>query len=159
MEGTSKGGGKEKIFFQKISHDPVSTISDVTKALHIPRELAVKTLVFQRKTDKRFIIVALPGNQKLDWKKLSKAAGVKRKDIDLVKKNEIEVVAGLQLGGIKPFGFDNRFLVFFDRGIINNKMVYCSAGTPTESIRIASNDLLRLSRGRLVNICRQKKKI
>lgn len=149
-----EGSIPEEIRYQRITHSPVLTMCDVGRVLNIPPHVMVKVLILEVKGTDHFVVAALPGDRRLSWKKLSKAMGIPRSDINLIDPSQIEEITGLPLGGIRPFGYDERFSVLFDRMLLTSRSVYCSAGKPTESLRIKSADLLRISRGKLADLKR-----
>ncbi|MBI4033132.1 MAG: chorismate mutase [Candidatus Blackburnbacteria bacterium] len=136
-----------RIKFRHIHHDPVLTISDVVGIFDLPPSNMVKVMIFHARTPDKYIVAALRGSDKVDWKKLANAARVPRHGLTLVDKEQVESVTGIPLGGLKPFGYDQRFLVIFDSDILKIRTVLCSAGTNTDSLALLSSDLLRVSGG------------
>jgi Cys-tRNA(Pro)/Cys-tRNA(Cys) deacylase len=138
----------------KISHHPVQTIEDVLEVIRVDPSRLVKTLVIRNKRDRKLIVAAVPGNRRLNWKKLAAAVKVDRREMDLIGREEIEEITGLEWGGIPPFGYGDGAIVVLDVRLFSQRSVYCSAGTPTTSIEISVATLLRLSGGKKADISR-----
>ncbi|HBL51986.1 MAG TPA: hypothetical protein DEV73_03375 [Candidatus Zambryskibacteria bacterium] len=139
-----------------VRHDPVVTLNDVEKKLGVSRRVMVKTLLFQRADTGQYVLVALRGNDKIDRSKLARALEAERGDVLLVPRERVEQVIGLPFGGLRPFGHDpEKFKVVFDRAILENRTVFCSAGEPTQTLVIKPRDLVKISEGICRDICLQ----
>lgn len=141
-----------KIEYKVVHHKPIQTIDDVAKSLGVSADLLVKVMIFAQGGQDSFVVAALQGSSRVDWKKLAQTLGVTRSSISLVASDKIEGITGSKLGALKPFGYDSRFKIIFDRQVIENKVVFCSAGTNTDSLVLRSRDLLEISRGKLGRI-------
>jgi Ala-tRNA(Pro) deacylase len=67
---------KEKIGYEIVEHEPVYTNPAMAEALNVSESETVKSLVLKTKEGK-LIVLVLPGDKKVDWKKA--AAGAKTK--------------------------------------------------------------------------------
>lgn len=132
-----------------IQHEPIETIADASKILDIPPALLTKVMIFTYGPNSRLGVAALRGADKVDWNKLALTMQSERKKLQLLSPDEIARLTGRQLGSYAPFGYDNRFKVVFDKRLMDNKVVLCSAGTNTESVLIRPRALLTASQGRI----------
>lgn len=135
-------------------HKPVRTMSDVEEVLDAPTHEMVKSvLVAVEKADDNptnilgteLFLVGIPANRKLDIGKLAKVLGKKRDNLRFATQMEVEELTGFQVGSIPPFGLPKNIPVILDAGLATQKKVWCGTGKSTESLRIAVDDLKRLS--------------
>ena len=138
---------KVRAKYRIVEHAPVVTIDDVEMVLGIPKDVMVKTVLFHGGDDK-YILTAVRGTDTVDTKRLARAVNIPRRQLKLVASDEVKAITGLPFGSLRPFGFDDRFTVVIDNAVIYTGTVFCSAGKPTETMIIPSQDLLALSGGK-----------
>jgi len=141
------------IDYRLIQHEPVLTIADVERVLSVPRSLLVKTLIFQEKQRKGFVVAALPGDHWLNWGEFAKAARIKRGNIDFLKPEEIKEVTGFTLGGVPPFGFEGRF--YLDKSLLKKDIVYAGGGSQRTLIKTTIKEILKANESEIVDILKQ----
>jgi Cys-tRNA(Pro) deacylase len=115
----------------------------VERGVH-PRQL-VKVMVV-RPENQGLVAVLVPGDRRLDLKKLRQTLGVKR--VRLATPDEIQLATGSPVGAISPIGLDEMAL-FVDRGIAQEQIVAMSSGSPDAGILLASADLIELVGGEM----------
>jgi nondiscriminating aspartyl-tRNA synthetase len=132
--------------FMHLTHEETPTAQDSAKARGGSLEDGVKSLIIKGKTSKKNYQFNLPAHRKLNMKAASLAVG---------EKCEFEDPAvilerfGLRVGGVPPFGNLLHLDNYFDLEVEGRGQVFFNCGLLTESIRVASSDLIRLADGKL----------
>jgi len=119
--------------------------------LGVPQDHVYKTLVVLREAKgKKPLLVMAPAGREANLKTL--AASVGEKKLKMASQREAEALTGLQVGGISALALLNRgFEICLDRGAMDLPFVHISAGQRGANLRLASADLLALTRARLVD--------
>lgn len=113
-----------------------------------------KTLVVVRDYGKP-LLVMIPANRHLDLKKAAKALGEKK--VKLATHAEAEDMTRLQVGGISPLALINRgFDVVVDQSATSLDTLYMSAGEKGINLRVAVDDLMRLTRARALDVASEE---
>lgn len=89
-----------------------------------------------------FILIEIPSDLKVDWKK--SAQKLIAKNIGLSTPQEVTEQTGCQIGGVPPFGHKNELSLIVDPKIFLNEYVEFNAGLTTKSIRMKSLDLKKV---------------
>jgi len=143
---------KEKVEYELLHHEPVFTMDDVKEVLCISKESMAKTLVFEDvKTNKYFIVVVL-GNLRVNMHKLALVLQIPISRIKMVKPEKIIEILGSPLGGIPPFGHPNEIKIIFDNHILDKEYIYCGIGTNINSLKIKTQDLIRISKAEIYDV-------
>ncbi len=115
------------------------TAQDAADAIGVRVGQIVKSLVFL--VDGRPTMALIPGDRRLDEKKLAAVAGgarVERPDAGAVRE-----ATGFPIGGVPPIGHD--LPVYVDTAILDYDVVWAAAGTWTDVFPIAPADLVELT--------------
>src|SRR5688572_13873603 len=88
------------IQYRLVEHQPVFTSEEAAKVRGFELKQGAKSLIL--KSPDGFVMAVVPGNKKLDSKKLKKILGVK--DIRFATAEEVKQVAGVEIGAVYPFG-------------------------------------------------------
>ncbi|MBQ0161386.1 MAG: Cys-tRNA(Pro) deacylase [Bacteroidales bacterium] len=142
---------------QKIDYDLIPYIVDEDNlgAQHIADQLGeeiqqvFKTLVLKGDKNGYFVCV-VPGNAEIDLKKAAKATGNKKCDLIAVK--ELLPLTGYIRGGCSPIGMKKAFPTFYHESLVLYPYIYISAGIRGLQIKIAPQDLVKVSRGMIVDL-------
>lgn len=129
-------------------HD-VKGAKPVAGVLNLPEEIVIKTIVFQA-DDRSFLLALMGGDGTVSEKKLARASGHKR--VSPAAPRDAEWVTGFQIGGIGPFGPKRPLPVFLDEATAQHEEIVINAGARGMMIRLATNDLIRLTGARIVDI-------
>jgi Cys-tRNA(Pro)/Cys-tRNA(Cys) deacylase len=111
-----------------------------------------KTLVVlsESPANARPLLVMLPSDRQLDLKKL--ARNVQAKKLRMAAHKEAEALTKLQVGGIAALALVNRgFTVYLDESARGQEQIYVSAGQRGIQIRLAVNDLVKVTNARYVD--------
>ena len=135
------------------SHEPVQTIEDAErKAKHLTHNL-LKTVVFRIKNS-HWILAAVLGSDRIDYKRLGEAFGVKRTELRSVSPEEVERELGFEVGGVGPFPVTEDVAVVIDEKLVGIDRIFCGSGVNTRTVEMRLDDLVSVSRARVQPITR-----
>ncbi len=138
---------EQKISYEVFEHEPVFTNPAMAEALNVSEAETVKSLVLKTK-EGRMIVLVLPGNKKVDWKKA--AAGAKTKKVSFAKPEEVSPAVGCEVGCVPPFGHLTTLPVYMDPDLIKKNFVYFNPGVHDRSFKIKAWDLKKLCNPSLI---------
>lgn len=127
--------------FQHRIHEPTPTSEDSARIRGTLLEEGVKALILRGKTSKKNYQFNIPSHMKLDMKAVSEAVGEK---CEFEGPEVIKERFGLIIGGVPPFGQLLNLDTYYDERIVNCERSAFNCGLATESIVMASKDLLTL---------------
>ena len=138
-----------KVPYETYTFPPdIHSAKGVAEALGLPASQVYKTLVVVRERGKP-LLVMIPGDRELDLKRLAKAIGEKK--LRMATHKEAESLTGLQVGGISALALLNRrFEVYIDRAATKLERVLVSAGRRGINLDIRVDDLIRVTKARLI---------
>ena len=116
-----------------------------------PLERTVKTLVAELDR-KRYCLALLPGHRELNLKKMAFVWGVKRTAMVDIK--TAERLTGYLVGGISPFGAQQRLETVMENSILNNEEILINAGQRGMMLKMAPGDIVRALDCRIASIAR-----
>ncbi|MDX1469005.1 MAG: YbaK/EbsC family protein [Acidimicrobiia bacterium] len=121
------------------------TAEDAAAAIGCPVAAIVKSLVFVAIGDgvEEAVLALVPGDLKLDTRKLATAAGAV--SARMATLDEVRDATGYAAGGTPPFGHKRPLRVFADPALRRNDPVWAAGGTPQTVFPIALDDLDRLA--------------
>lgn len=123
---------------------------ETAELLHLPIEQVYKTIVVVRPPKKPLLCV-VPGTGEVDLKAV--AAAVNEKKVHIPTQAEAEELTGLQAGGISPLALLNKgFTVLLDESAKTFPAIHISGGQRGLNIRLAANDLARLTHAQFAGI-------
>jgi Cys-tRNA(Pro)/Cys-tRNA(Cys) deacylase len=137
--------GARKIPFQvfELPEEKVGAV-ETALILCVPAAEVFKTIVVQREKPGKAILAVVPGDSKVDLKKLATAVGEKR--LRLTTQAEAEKLTGLLVGGISPLALLNKgFQVILDEAALQHEQIHVSGGQRGMNIRLAVKDLAALT--------------
>jgi Cys-tRNA(Pro)/Cys-tRNA(Cys) deacylase len=122
--------------------------AEVAELAGVPPAQVYKTLVVQRDQGKS-LLVLVAGDRELNLKRLAAAIGEKK--LRMASQREAERLTGLQVGGISALALLNRgFDILMDQAATEQSEIYVSAGERGVNLRLAVDDLQRVTGARLV---------
>jgi Cys-tRNA(Pro)/Cys-tRNA(Cys) deacylase len=128
----------------------IRSAADLATALGVPAAQVFKTLVVLRERG-RPLLVMIPGDRSLNLKALAKAVGEKK--LSMAAHREAEALTGLEVGGISALALMHKgFQVYADKGMLDFPEVYVSAGTRGTNLGLSPQDLIRVTRARVVEV-------
>ena len=128
--------------FEVGSHRPVYTSAEAAEVRGEPLQSGAKALIL--KVDGAFAMFVLPGDRRMNSKRIRRAVRVK--SIRFATPEEVEGLTGLTIGSIPPFGSLFGMRTFCDPSLGENEHINFNAGEHTVSIRMRYADYLSVER-------------
>lgn len=129
---------KHNVNYEILEHKTVYTAFDAAQTLGKKLSEITKTLAI--KADRKYFLLVIPADHKVDFKKLEKLLKVKKANI--VKEIDIKKIFKVKPGTLIPFAAFHKIPVYFDKTLLKNKIIIVSGGSYTESLKLKVNDLL-----------------
>ena len=112
----------------------------VAKKIKMPPEQVFKTLLTTGGPG-AYVFAVVPGNAELDFKKLARAAGLRK--AEMVSLKDVQPLTGYIRGGVTVFGAKKAFPVFVDETAILFDKISVSAGARGMQLVLSPEDYLR----------------
>lgn len=138
--------------FRLHAHVVSRTVADAEALLPFPLDSLLKTVVFRVKGGP-WVLVACRGQDRVDYRRLADACGVKRADLARPGPEEVEAALGFAIGGISPIPPDAATLAIVDTtAAATLGTVYCGAGRNDRTLEIAIADLIAVAGARVLPV-------
>ena len=143
---------QKKIPYNHYTYADTSAISGLEVAAVLGQDPArvFKTLVTVGKSGQHYVFV-VPVAKELDLKKA--ASAVKEKNIEMIKSKELLPLTGYVHGGCSPIGMKKFFPTTIDASAGNQKTILFSAGKIGYQVEVAPEDLAKVIKYQLAEIC------
>lgn len=130
----------------------VHSATEVAAVIGLPEEQVFKTLVvLPDQPNRKPCLVMIPGPMSLDLRIFAKAAGLKK--AKMATHDQAETLTGLQTGGISPLALLNKgFDVYLAEQAQAYTTIAVSAGQRGANVELAVQDLVKLTRARMVPV-------
>ena len=125
------------------------TAEDAARALRTDLAHIAKSLLAHL-SDGRFVLCILLGDQRLDRKKLCRAAGAKH--MSLAKADDVLRVTGYPVGAVPPFPLKSEVPAYMDPQVLEVDMVYCGGGDVDALVEVPTEELARVTRAEAVDL-------
>ena len=136
-----------KIPYEIFEHEPVYTNPAMAEALNVSEGETVKSLVLMTK-EKEMVVLVLPGDKKVDWKKA--AAGIGTKKVSFAKPEAVLDQVGCEVGCVPPFGQMADLPIYMDPELAQKDYVYFNPGVHDKSFKIKAWDLKKVAKPKMV---------
>jgi len=123
----------------EVDPDDLSALT-VAKKIGMPPEQVFKTLLTTGGAN-IYVFAVIPGDAELDFKKLARAAGLRK--VEMVPLKDVQPLTGYIRGGVTVFGAKKPFPVFVDETAILFDKISVSAGARGTQLILAPADYLR----------------
>jgi Cys-tRNA(Pro)/Cys-tRNA(Cys) deacylase len=123
----------------EVDPDDLSAIT-VAKKIGMPPEMVFKTLLTTGGPGD-YVFAVIPGDGELDFKKLARAAGLRKAEMAPLK--DVQPLTGYIRGGVTIFGAKKAYPVYVDETAILFDRISVSAGTRGTQIILTPDDYLR----------------
>jgi Ala-tRNA(Pro) deacylase len=129
------GAGVEYELFE---HKPVYTCEAAAKAVPLkPGEVGLKSMSLKAKN--KLILVILPGEKRVDYKKIQALEGTS--EVSMAKPEEVLAATGCAVGCVTPFGHLQAVKTYFDRKLLDYESVCFNPGRHDRTIKMRAKDL------------------
>ena len=112
----------------------------VAKKIGMPAEQVFKTLLTSGGSGV-YVFAVIPGDAELDFKKLAKAAGLRK--VEMAPLKDVQPLTGYIRGGVTIFGSKKAYPVFVDETAILFDAISVSAGTRGTQLILSPENYLR----------------
>jgi Cys-tRNA(Pro)/Cys-tRNA(Cys) deacylase len=116
------------------------TALTVAKKIAMPPEQVFKTLLTTGGAD-AYVFAVIPGDSELDFKKLARAAGLRK--AEMVSLKDVQPLTGYIRGGVTLFGAKKAYPAFIDETAILFDQISVSAGTRGTQLILSPQDYIR----------------
>jgi Ala-tRNA(Pro) deacylase len=142
------------IEYELLSHEHTERAADEAEALGLPPMAVAKTLVLA--APEGHVRVVLPASERIDLRKVREVVEG-GKSIHLAAEDELaRDYPEFELGAVPPFGGGAGDRVLVDARVTQQHSVVLEAGSHERSVRLETADLLELTRGEIVDICKEE---
>ena len=109
----------------------------------------VKSLIFRGKTSGKPILVLTSGANRVDEKRISGYVGetISRADADFVR-----TATGFAIGGVPPIGHAEKMETYLDEDFLSHKTIWAAAGTPNAIFELKTEDLQKMTSGKIAQV-------
>jgi len=133
----------EAVEFRLTRHEPVTTSAEAAAARGAELRSGAKAMLVKGRAG--FVLAVLAGDRKVDWKLLAPLVG--GKGARFATDEELRDVTGLSKGAVPPFGGLFGLRTIYDTSLLEVETVNFNAGTHTDSVSMARDDLIRVGGG------------
>lgn len=112
----------------------------VARKIGMPAEQVFKTLLTTGGPG-TYLFAVVPGSAELDFKKLARAAGLRK--LEMAPLKDVQPLTGYVRGGVTIFGARKAYPVFVDESLILFDKISVSAGTRGAQLILSPDDYLR----------------
>jgi Ala-tRNA(Pro) deacylase len=141
----------EGVEYELLPHGHTETALAEAEALGLDPSDVAKTLVVE--TPDGYTRAVLPAPERLDLRKLGELLGTGKKKVHLASEDALaRDYPEFDLGAVPPLGGSRRDRVVVDRRIAERESIVLEAGSHDESVRIARDDLVRLTGAEIADI-------
>jgi Cys-tRNA(Pro)/Cys-tRNA(Cys) deacylase len=128
-----------KLLDYEVDPEDLSAMT-VAKKIGMPPEQVFKTLLTTGEHG-HYVFAVIPGDAELDFKKLARAAGLRK--AEMVPLKEVQPLTGYIRGGVTIFGAKKPYPVCVDETVILFDKISVSAGTRGTQVILSPDDYLR----------------
>lgn len=123
----------------EVDPEDLSAIT-IAKKIGMPPEQVFKTLLTTGGPG-TYVFAVIPGDTELDFKKLARAAGLRK--AEMVSLKDVQPLTGYIRGGVTVFGAKKAYPAFIDETAMLFDKISVSAGTRGTQVVLSPEDYLR----------------
>lgn len=135
-------------------HEISRSYAEGVERLPFPAELLLKTVVFKI-AGGGWALATLHGGDRVDFRALADALGVKRADLRQASAEEIMATLGVEIGGVSPIPTIEGIARVFDQRCAAFDVIYCGTGLASQTLEIRPADLLAITGASVACISRR----
>jgi Cys-tRNA(Pro)/Cys-tRNA(Cys) deacylase len=128
----------------------------VAKKIGMPAEQVFKTLLTAGGPGV-CVFAVIPGNEELDFKKLARAAGLRK--AEMVPLKDVQPLTGYVRGGVTVFGAKKAYPVFVDETAILFDRISVSAGTRGTQLVLSPDDYMSAAEAQTADLTKDVTKV
>ncbi|MFX0202243.1 MAG: YbaK/EbsC family protein [Candidatus Hodarchaeota archaeon] len=125
------------------------TAAEAAQAIGCKVEQIAKSLVFEGTQTNRPVLIIVSGPNRVNERKLNELISepVKIAGADFVREK-----TGFAIGGVPPLGHREPLETFIDEDLLQHEEIWAAAGNPNAVVKLNSDDLKKMTGGRVVSI-------
>ena len=125
------------------------TSQEAADAVNCDIKQIAKSIVFFESIQKKLVQIFVSGPNRVNLKSFENQTNltIEKADADYVRES-----TGFAIGGVAPLGHKNRPLYFIDETLTDFHEVWCAAGTPSSLFKLKTEDLLKATEAKILNI-------
>lgn len=131
---------EKKINYQIKNHPPTHTSEESALHRKEPLKIGVKAMIL--KTDQEFVMLVIPGDRKIDSKKVKDIFN--SKSLRFASKEELWEITSLVPGAIPPFGSLFNLPMLVDKALLEEEYMAFNAGSLEKSIKMKTKDYVEI---------------
>jgi Ala-tRNA(Pro) deacylase len=131
--------------FGVLRHQPVFTSQEAAAVRGVALSSGAKALLC--KVDDRFVLFVLPGDRKLDGKRVRQALGIRA--LRFATPQELQELTGLPPGAVPPFGSLFGLSTHCDAQLAENEQINFNAGDRSISVSLRFKDYVQVEKPNL----------
>lgn len=134
--------------YQVVNHEHVHTSAEAAKVRGTSMSEGAKSLML--KSGDEFVMAIIPGDKKLDSRKLRTTMGVRK--LKFSSPEEVVKIMGCKIGACYPFGNLISLKTYAEQTLSNNTWISYSPGVHDKSIRMKWVDYKKIVKPKVVDI-------
>jgi len=125
------------------------TSQEAADAVGCDIEQIAKSIVFFESIQNKLVQIFVSGPNKVNLESFQNQTNlrIEKADAEYVRES-----TGFAIGGVAPLGHKNRPLYFIDETLIDFHEVWCAAGTSSSLFKLKTEDLLKTTEAKILNI-------
>jgi len=139
----------------EVDPEDLSAIT-VARKIAMPPEQVFKTLLTTGGPN-TYVFAVIPGDAELDFKKLARAAGLRKAEMVALK--DVQPLTGYIRGGVTVFGAKKAYPVFIDETALLFEQISVSAGTRGTQLILTPDDYIRAAEAQTVDLTKDSVKL
>jgi Ala-tRNA(Pro) deacylase len=140
------------VTYELLPHAHTERAADEAQALGLEATVVAKTLIVTSPDGN--VRAVLPASERIDLRKLGELEGESKKNVHLASEEALRRdYPEFELGAVPPVGGTHGDRVVVDRRIAELDTIVLEAGSHEESIRLPTNELIRLTKAQVADIC------
>jgi Cys-tRNA(Pro)/Cys-tRNA(Cys) deacylase len=140
-----------RVPFRIHEHIPSYTVADAEANLDFPLERLLKTIAFRIRSG-GYVLAAVRGPDRIDYRKLAAACGTKRTDIFRLTREEIVQTFSVEAGSVSPVFLRDDVRILFDTTVPIHESVFCGIGRSDRTLEIQLEDLIQITHGQILSL-------
>jgi Ala-tRNA(Pro) deacylase len=133
----------DAVEFRLTHHDPVTTSVEAAAVRGAELRSGAKAMLVKGRSG--LVLAVLAADRKVNWKLLAPLVG--GKGARFATEDELRAATGLSKGAVPPLGDLFGLRTVYDRSLLEVETLNFNAGTHTDSITMARDDLIRIGGG------------
>ena len=125
------------------------TSQEAADAVNSDIKQIAKSIVFFESSKNKLVQIFVSGPNRVNLETFQNQTKLKieKADADYVRES-----TGFAIGGVAPLGHKNKPLYFFDSTLVEFDELWCAAGTPSSLFKLKTEDLLKVTQAKILNI-------